>query len=192
MPVWVQWKMTIASMHVERYTQLKRADLFLLFTFTFLFIHLKMLASISVLHIKSLDSSILHVCAALIHFICSPCVFSLFRWSWIIAGQREQTKKKKKINMKRKCMTTALGSRRTAHWGPFLCACERHKERTISLGAKMRLGNWIEHFRSPKWKWLSHIRRTYGVWSKAIRWRHRERNARESEETTGNTKLKLR
>lgn len=155
---------------------------------TFFLVYLEKCLLVFQCGIKSLDSSILHVCAALIHFICSQCVFSLFLWSWIIAGQGEQTKK---INMNRKCMTTALGSRRTARQGPFLCACERHKERTISLRAKMRLGNWIEHFRSPKWKWLSHIRRTYGVWSKAIRWRHRERNACEPEEMTGKIKLKL-
>lgn len=127
-------------------TAIHRPISFIYFCFFFyLFIEKCLL----VFHMKSLDSSILHVWAALIHFICSQCVFSLFWWSWIIAGQGEQTTKKK-INMKRKCMTTALGSRRTAHWGPFLCACERHKERTISLRAKMRLGNWIEHFRSPK------------------------------------------
>lgn len=116
-------------------------------------------------------------------------------WPWIIEGQGEQTKK---YNMKWKCMTVALGEYcRTAGWGPFECVSARvhvwgdMKKGTISLRAKMRLGNWIEHLHSAQWKWFSHrYRRTYGVWGKAIRWWQGERNAWEAEEITKKKKKK--
>lgn len=88
----VKWKMTTDCKNAcwQLYT-----DLFLLFTFFFFYLFIE--KCLLVFHMKSLDSSILHVWAALIHFICSQCVFSLFWWSWIIAGQGEQTTKKKLI-----------------------------------------------------------------------------------------------
>lgn len=140
--------------------------------------------------IKLLHSSILHVCTHIRYILFALSVCSL-SFSGHGSKKARENKQKKKCNMKWKCMTTALGSKRDSMVGTiFGCVhvyvCETYRQEHFSQNQN-EVGELDRTFLpSPKWKWLAHIRRgTYGVWSEAIRWRRGERNACEPEEMTG-------
>lgn len=102
--------------------------------------------------IKPLDSSILHVCTANIHSVCSHCSFSL---SVVMNHRRPGRTNKKKLIWSENAWPQPWGIEgqqwRDHLWEcVWMCACARDiKKGIISLRAKMRLWNWIEHPTHP-------------------------------------------